>query len=199
MRNAELLSRMTGAALGLWRCFCAVLVQASREGSIDAIFLYALVELTMGMLSIINAFTAAEFDSTATGYSIPLLYGFGMIAIPIWQPTWHGQLVLLIALVPRMVAMYYLGVGTTCGTSSYVSLCDSGPYAYLRHPMQLSGLVARVGFLVCCPIWWNLFGLGLMFLASVLIIKVEERFLARVSEYAEYSNRVPYRLIPFVW
>jgi 3-hydroxymyristoyl/3-hydroxydecanoyl-(acyl carrier protein) dehydratase/protein-S-isoprenylcysteine O-methyltransferase Ste14 len=73
----------------------------------------------------------------------------------------------------------------------------SGLYAWVRHPMYLSGIVMRMGYCFSHPSWAN----AALFLASsacyVVRAVLEERFLAKQDpRYADYLRRARYRFIP---
>jgi protein-S-isoprenylcysteine O-methyltransferase Ste14 len=72
-----------------------------------------------------------------------------------------------------------------------------GLYSVIRHPMYLSDIVMRLGYLFSHPSW----SVTALFLASTACYAaravLEERFLARCSpDYVEYMRRTPYRFIP---
>lgn len=77
---------------------------------------------------------------------------------------------------------------------------DSGPYAYVRHPMY-SGFIL---FILSLPLalgscWTLLVGL-LLVVCFILRIFMEERvLLAELTGYADYCRRVPFRLLPGLW
>ena len=77
---------------------------------------------------------------------------------------------------------------------------DTGPYAYVRHPMYAGALWLFVGIPLALGSWWSL---ALMILFSpVLLWRLldEERILARdLPGYVEYLRRVKHRLVPYVW
>jgi len=80
------------------------------------------------------------------------------------------------------------------------SVIDTGPYAYVRHPMYAGAIWMFVGMPLALGSWWSLF-LILPFL-PVLLWRLldEERILRRdLPGYPEYMRRVRSRLIPFVW
>jgi len=77
---------------------------------------------------------------------------------------------------------------------------DTGPYAYVRHPMYAGAVWLFVGMPLALGSWWPV---GLIVLVvPVLLWRLldEERILERdLRGYSEYRKRVRYRLIPYVW
>ena len=78
-------------------------------------------------------------------------------------------------------------------------LVDTGPYAVVRHPVYSGGLMFTSGIsLALSP--WALVAAGALAVVWALKARVEEGFLhERYPGYAEYSSRVRYRLVPFVY
>ena len=77
---------------------------------------------------------------------------------------------------------------------------STGPYARVRHPMYLGGLIFIVGIPIALGSWWGL--LTVVLFAPILAWRIldEEKFLVKnLPGYAEYENKVKYRLVPFVW
>ena len=75
----------------------------------------------------------------------------------------------------------------------------TGLYAFIRHPMYLSDIVMRLGYVLSHPSWFAV----ALFLASsacyVVRARLEERFLASQDEaYVHYMARVRHRFIPGV-
>jgi protein-S-isoprenylcysteine O-methyltransferase Ste14 len=79
-------------------------------------------------------------------------------------------------------------------------LIDTGPYAYVRHPMYAAALLYLVGMPLLLGSWYGLLVVPL-FIAGLLPRAIfEERLLKRdLPGYADYINRVRYRLIPGIW
>jgi protein-S-isoprenylcysteine O-methyltransferase Ste14 len=77
---------------------------------------------------------------------------------------------------------------------------STGPYAIVRHPMYASGLLYLFGTPLALG---SCFGvLVVLAMAPFLIWRLidEERFLAsNLAGYAEYQQRVRYRLVPLIW
>jgi protein-S-isoprenylcysteine O-methyltransferase Ste14 len=80
------------------------------------------------------------------------------------------------------------------------TVIESGVYGVVRHPMYAGAVPLLIGM----PLWLESYAAAL--LASIPIgtlvvrILVEEQFLRReLAGYNAYTERVRYRLIPFVW
>jgi len=80
------------------------------------------------------------------------------------------------------------------------TVIDSGLYAVVRHPMYAGTIPLLVGM----ALWLESYAAAL--LAAVPVgtlvfrIRIEEEFLKReLKGYEEYTKRVRYRLIPFLW
>ncbi len=77
---------------------------------------------------------------------------------------------------------------------------STGPYALLRHPMYAGALLLIAGTPLALGSWWGLLVIAVMIPALVWRLLDEEEFLKRnLPGYAEYAERVPHRLVPFVW
>lgn len=77
---------------------------------------------------------------------------------------------------------------------------DTGPYALVRHPMY-SGFTF---YMACVSLalgsWWTLLVGVLIAVLFLLRIPMEEQTLrTELDGYADYCNRVHFRLIPGVW
>jgi protein-S-isoprenylcysteine O-methyltransferase Ste14 len=77
---------------------------------------------------------------------------------------------------------------------------DTGPYAYVRHPMYASAIPYLVGIPLLLGSWRGLLFVP-VFMTGISIRAVfEERLLAReLSGYADYMRRVRWRIVPGVW
>jgi protein-S-isoprenylcysteine O-methyltransferase Ste14 len=75
---------------------------------------------------------------------------------------------------------------------------QSGPYAWVRHPMYSGTLLFFIG----APLgsWWGVAMAPLFFVLFAIRSGIEERTLvAGLSGYADYIARVRYRLVPGLW
>jgi protein-S-isoprenylcysteine O-methyltransferase Ste14 len=76
----------------------------------------------------------------------------------------------------------------------------TGLYALVRHPMYMGALFLLVGMPLALGSWWGLFVYILFMPALIWRIFDEEKFLAKnLWGYSEYLNKVPYRLVPYLW
>jgi protein-S-isoprenylcysteine O-methyltransferase Ste14 len=77
---------------------------------------------------------------------------------------------------------------------------DSGPYAIVRHPMYVGGLVLVAGIPLALGSLVGLLTFPLFAAVIVWRLLNEEQFLVgKLAGYSAYRERTPYRLIPGVW
>jgi protein-S-isoprenylcysteine O-methyltransferase Ste14 len=74
-----------------------------------------------------------------------------------------------------------------------------GPYQLVRHPIYLGYLITEGAFLLVNVSAHNLLVFAMGWMAMVLRIMAEERFLSQDPEYRAYRGRVRFRLIPGLW
>jgi protein-S-isoprenylcysteine O-methyltransferase Ste14 len=77
---------------------------------------------------------------------------------------------------------------------------STGPYALVRHPMYSGALPLLMGIPLALDSWWGLFVLVLVVPAIMWRLLDEEKFLQKnLQGYADYCQKVRYRLMPFIW
>ena len=76
----------------------------------------------------------------------------------------------------------------------------SGPYQYLRHPGYFGALLFEFTIGILLGSWW---AFGISLIGVVLLVKrtsLEDRTLQNeLPGYAEYAQKVRYRLVPGIW
>lgn len=91
-------------------------------------------------------------------------------------------------------------------TSSVIEVVESqrvietGPYAWVRHPMYAGAAVLILASAPALGSWWVL--IPALLLQGVIIMRLldEEKYLSGSLEgYSDYCHNVRYRLIPGVW
>lgn len=74
-----------------------------------------------------------------------------------------------------------------------------GIYGVVRHPMYLSDILVRVGYILKNSCTQNVILFGASILCYVYRAILEEKFLGQFPEYQEYMKRVRYRFIPGIF
>jgi protein-S-isoprenylcysteine O-methyltransferase Ste14 len=77
---------------------------------------------------------------------------------------------------------------------------DTGPYAYVRHPMYAGFIPMSLGTPLLLGSWYG-FALAFLLIAimSVRAVLEENTLKAELEGYEAYAARVRYRLVPGVW
>jgi len=77
---------------------------------------------------------------------------------------------------------------------------DTGPYAWVRHPMYSGITLFFVGVPLLLGSWWGVAMAPVFFILFAIRAGIEERALvAGLPGYADYVARVRYRLVPGIW
>jgi protein-S-isoprenylcysteine O-methyltransferase Ste14 len=77
---------------------------------------------------------------------------------------------------------------------------DTGPYAYVRHPMYAGAIPLLVGTPLLLGSWRGLaFSLVLIVIFAVRAVLEEEMLRSELAGYDAYAARVRWRLVPGVW
>jgi len=93
-----------------------------------------------------------------------------------------------------------LSLGCSFGLlPAHRGLVNDGAYRFVRHPIYLGYLMTHAAFLLSHPTVWNVASIGFGDLALVTRAIYEERLLAADLAYAEYCQRVRWRLLPGVY
>jgi protein-S-isoprenylcysteine O-methyltransferase Ste14 len=128
-------------------------------------------------------------------------FRFGWSHVPLW-------LELLSLLLVEMGYVYILRVFRENSYASRVvevsqgqKVIDTGPYAFVRHPMYLGAIVLYAATPLALGSYWALLVVWLMIpILTILRIPNEEEVLKReLPGYAEYMQKVRYRLVPGIW
>jgi protein-S-isoprenylcysteine O-methyltransferase Ste14 len=123
---------------------------------------------------------------------------------------WSRVPLLVVAAGDVLVAVGFLVVFLVFRANSYAAavievdteqrVIDTGPYAWVRHPMYAGALVLLGGAPLALGSFWGL--LVLVPFTAVIVWRLldEEAFLlGQLPGYAAYRDKTRYRLIPFVW
>lgn len=129
-----------------------------------------------------------------------LSFRFGFLLVP-ETVSWGACGIFLAAyLLYAEVLRENVWLSRTVGVQEGQRVVDTGLYGIVRHPMYAAVILL---FLSVPLVLGSLLSLAFFLpfpLLMVIRISGEERILEQeLAGYAEYKNRVRYRLIPFIW
>jgi protein-S-isoprenylcysteine O-methyltransferase Ste14 len=115
-------------------------------------------------------------------------------------------------LVPTLICFLLMLTGTVTQLSAKIILgrrfgliaanrgvVKSGPYRFVRHPMYAGYTLTHIGFVLASPSAINALLYVGAFGLQILRILREERVLKRDSAYAEFAEKVRYRMAPGIF
>ncbi|GMU33059.1 MAG: isoprenylcysteine carboxylmethyltransferase family protein [Planctomycetia bacterium] len=79
-------------------------------------------------------------------------------------------------------------------------LITDGPYRLIRHPGYLGTLLGSPGMSIALGSWWSMLALIPLSMLLFRRLLIEDRYLKEhLDGYAQYAERVRFRLIPGIW
>jgi protein-S-isoprenylcysteine O-methyltransferase Ste14 len=132
---------------------------------------------------------------------VPVLdYRFGLSPVPAWMSIFGNVLMVLGFLFIFWVIRVNSFAASNIRVERDHKVIDTGPYAFVRHPMYFGAIWLLIGIPLALGSWWSLVLVVLFFPILVWRILDEEKILRRdLPGYTEYTERVRYRLVPYVW
>ncbi|MFC0396935.1 methyltransferase family protein [Paraburkholderia rhizosphaerae] len=123
-------------------------------------------------------------------------------AMPLWLNA-GGALAIVICIVATCAvfrANSYAAPVIKIQAERGHTVSDTGPYAYVRHPMYSAAILFLVGLPLMLGSWWGLACVPLLIAGLGYRAVLEERTLMTgLDGYANYAARVRYRFVPHVW
>ena len=121
-------------------------------------------------------------------------------------PLWV-QAIGVIGLVLAFFFMYraytdnpFLSALVRIQTERAQHVVSTGVYSFVRHPAYLGGILLFIGApLLLGSLYGVLIGVAMSFYVVARIIGEEKMLVTELQGYTEYTKKVRYRLIPFVW
>lgn len=103
-----------------------------------------------------------------------------------------------------ILVFFVLKVNTFAASTIQVEkgqkVVSTGLYAYVRHPMYAGSFPILIGTPLALGSWWGLSALIVFVPALIWRLLDEENFLRKnLPGYTEYTEKVRYRLVPYVW
>jgi protein-S-isoprenylcysteine O-methyltransferase Ste14 len=125
---------------------------------------------------------------------------FGWSPVPAYVSLAGDALVALGLLIDLIVFRENSFGGSTVETFEGQKVISTGPYALVRHPMYVGVLVMVIGVPLALGSWWGLAVVALTTPVLIWRILDEEQLLKKdLPGYREYTQKVPYRLVPYLW
>ena len=121
-------------------------------------------------------------------------------SVPPWVSVLGAILVALGFFLVCFVIRENSYAASTIQVAEGQTVISTGPYAVVRHPMYAGALPLVMGTPLALGSWCGLGALTLFIPALMWRLLDEERFLHKnLPGYTEYTRKVRYRLVPFVW
>jgi protein-S-isoprenylcysteine O-methyltransferase Ste14 len=184
------LTALTMAAVGyLWRTHPETFVARSKiRAGTKA---WDKVMLTLLLVSAVIVFPVAGLDARYHWSCVPLwVTGIGYVVFT------FGFATFVWVLGENQFAEPTVRIQTERGHH----VIDTGPYAFIRHPLYLAGLFLWGGVPLALGSFWALIPVAVAALVTVVRTVLEDRTLhEELAGYREYAARVRSRLIPWVW
>jgi protein-S-isoprenylcysteine O-methyltransferase Ste14 len=125
---------------------------------------------------------------------------FGWSSMPAYVSIAGDVLVALGFLIIFFVFQENTFTSATIEVAAGQKVITTGPYAIVRHPMYSGSFLYMLGMPIALGSWWGLVVLLLMTLTTLWRLFDEENFLKKdLPGYREYTQKVRYRLVPYLW
>ena len=120
--------------------------------------------------------------------------------VPLWLVISASVLFLLGYAMYAEVMRENAYLSRTVEVQENQTVISTGLYAIVRHPMYLATLFMFLPLPLILGSFWGLVPFALYPFVLVVRIQNEEKVLTEgLDGYAEYKNKVKYKLVPFIW
>jgi len=127
-------------------------------------------------------------------------FRFSWSGVPLWLVIVSASLFLVGYGMYAEVMRENTYLSRTVEVQEGQKVISTGLYGVVRHPMYLATLLMFLPIPLILGSLWGLIPFSLYPIVIIVRILNEEKILTDgLDGYAEYKNRVKYRLIPFVW
>jgi protein-S-isoprenylcysteine O-methyltransferase Ste14 len=186
-------------SFGIW-CVSAT-YQTYLAGRLDALELsFVIPNFILAILFLTRkphqAFCRSWFDQGIA--LVAFLSGLAIMGTPASGGEMAEKASWVVIMVANLLGIAtLLNLGKSFGIFiAFRELRQSGLYGVIRHPMYLSDILLRVGYLIG---HFQTIPAVIVVASTVCYVYraiLEERFLSKQPEYADYMTRVRYRFIP---
>jgi protein-S-isoprenylcysteine O-methyltransferase Ste14 len=147
------------------------------------------IAISIGILALLSVFIFSA-----------LAHRFGWSPVPAYGSFAGDVLVALGLFIDLLVFKENSYGGSTVEIVTDQKVISTGPYALVRHPMYVGVLLMLIGIPLALDAWWGLAIIAAAMPALIWRILDEERLLKKdLPGYEEYTHRVRYRLVPYLW
>ena len=126
-----------------------------------------------------------------------------------WSPDFHRSIYLtgiilttlgqLIFLIAQKQNKFFSSTVRIQKDREHV-VCESGLYKIVRHPAYLGSIIQSLGFPLLFGSVWSIIPISLSIILLVTRTNLEDKTLKNeLKGYSEYSNKIRYKIIPYVW
>ncbi len=183
---ATLLVPMLGSAVYLFKNDLALLERRLRMREKESA-----QQKIIGVLGIyfLVAFTLPGFDVR-----------FGWSNVPVWVSILADGLVFAGYMITFWVLTVNSFLSRTVEVDADQKVVSSGPYAIVRHPMYFGVALLYLASPLALGSYWAV--LPALMIIPLLVARIrneEEVLLRELTGYAEYRQKVIYRLMPGIW
>jgi protein-S-isoprenylcysteine O-methyltransferase Ste14 len=167
----------------------ALLERRKKFGPTQEQSLAQKIAISIGVLALLGVFVFCAFA-----------HRFGWSPVPAYGSLAGDALVMLGLFINLLVFKENTYGGSTIETVVDQKVISTGPYALVRHPMYAGVLVMIAGIPLALDAWWGLAIIAVAVPALIWRILDEEKLLKKdLPGYVEYSQKVRYRLVPYLW
>lgn len=147
------------------------------------------IAISIGVLALLGVFIFSG-----------LAHRFGWSPVPVYGSLVGDGLVVLGLFLNLLVFKENNYGGATVEIAADQKVISTGPYAVVRHPMYVGVLTMITGIPLALDAWWSLAIIALAVPALIWRILDEEKLLRMdLPGYMEYTQKVRYRLFPYIW
>ncbi len=146
--------------------------------------IYSLILFTT---PVVAGLDAVRFEWSAMSLALHVIGGVLFVPAMI-MPLW------------AMSANAYLSAMVRIQDDRGHQVVTTGPYRYVRHPMYVGTIFFGLSIPLFLGSWWTFIPCGLIVAIFITRAALEDKTLREeLPGYAEYAQRVRYRLLPGVW
>ena len=126
-----------------------------------------------------------------------------------WSPDFHWSIYLLGIILTILGQLLFLiaqkqnkffSSTVRIQTDREHTVCETGLYKIVRHPAYLGSIIQSLGFPLLFDSLWSIIPICLSIILLITRTNLEDKTLKNeLKGYPEYSNKIRYKIIPYVW